>query len=138
MLIKYLKYYIFLYFHLVEANRYLSFGPDIKATLGEVWPKPLWQNNTGRYYAVDPNNFQLVVGYFKNLIKNMIFKRKQVLNVLIKFLTGCQQKLCINSGSPTTLYHNYKKICSRLYTSSSRYCSCRQHTQNTSEFNQNM
>ncbi|KAI8125222.1 hypothetical protein FF38_14395, partial [Lucilia cuprina] len=41
-------------------TRYISYGPDIKGSVGEIWPKPLWQNDTGRYYGIDPNNFQLV------------------------------------------------------------------------------
>lgn len=63
---------------LTKGNRYLSYGPDIKATLGQVWPKPLWQDDTGRYFAVDPNNFQLVVGYTYPLI-HYIKKKKRIL-----------------------------------------------------------
>ncbi|XP_037957794.1 beta-hexosaminidase subunit beta-like [Teleopsis dalmanni] len=40
---------------------YLSYGPQYKATVGEVWPKPYWQDDGNTYSAVDPNNFQFVI-----------------------------------------------------------------------------
>lgn len=61
-----------LYFFVFCVNRtfasgYLSYGPDIKASVGEVWPKPLWQDDKGRYFSVDPKNFQLKVKNFNSL-----------------------------------------------------------------------
>ncbi|XP_065357958.1 beta-hexosaminidase subunit beta-like [Calliphora vicina] len=53
-------FHLILRSNLVHANGYLSYGPDIKGSVGEVWPKPLWQDNTGRYYGIDVNNIQLV------------------------------------------------------------------------------
>ncbi|XP_075154073.1 beta-hexosaminidase subunit beta-like [Haematobia irritans] len=39
---------------------YLSYGPDIKPTTGSVWPKPMWQDDSGRFFSVNPKRFQLV------------------------------------------------------------------------------
>lgn len=50
------------FFTFIQANGYLSYGPDIKSSVGDVWPKPLWQADSGHYFGVDPKNFELVVG----------------------------------------------------------------------------
>uniref|UniRef100_A0A1I8P0N9 Beta-hexosaminidase n=2 Tax=Stomoxys calcitrans TaxID=35570 RepID=A0A1I8P0N9_STOCA len=43
-----------------QGGHYLSYGPDLKPAQGSVWPKPWWQDDTGRYFSVDPENFRLV------------------------------------------------------------------------------
>ncbi|XP_037817471.1 beta-hexosaminidase subunit beta-like isoform X2 [Lucilia sericata] len=53
-------FHLILRISLVHCNGYISYGPDIKGSVGEIWPKPLWQSDTGRYYGIDPNNFELV------------------------------------------------------------------------------
>ena len=45
----------------IRGNRFISYGPDIEVSVGQVWPKPFWQHNEARYFAIDPNDFQFVV-----------------------------------------------------------------------------
>ncbi|XP_011292114.2 beta-hexosaminidase subunit beta [Musca domestica] len=44
----------------IKGEGYLGYGPDLTGTAGEIWPKPLWQDDSGRYFDMDPNNFQFV------------------------------------------------------------------------------
>ena len=45
----------------IRGNRFIDYGPDMAATVERVWPKPFSQYNKGFYFAIDPNNFELVV-----------------------------------------------------------------------------
>ncbi|CAD6998207.1 beta-hexosaminidase subunit beta [Ceratitis capitata] len=39
---------------------YLTFGPQFRATVGEVWPKPYRQVKSDKFYAVNSSDFQFV------------------------------------------------------------------------------
>ncbi|XP_039951244.1 beta-hexosaminidase subunit beta-like [Bactrocera tryoni] len=39
---------------------YRSFGPEFKATIGEIWPKPYQQVESNKYYAMNGSSFQFI------------------------------------------------------------------------------
>lgn len=123
--------------HLISGSRaggYLSYGPGIKGTTGtwvnphshdcnkwkwavffgshhthtgSVWPKPLWQDDSGRYFSANPKNFKMVVCI-------ICWKQKDNFSYLAS-LPGCQPKLSHATRSHDTLHRYYTEISPRLH-----------------------
>ncbi|XP_055372164.1 beta-hexosaminidase subunit beta-like [Condylostylus longicornis] len=75
-------------------------GPQIKATNGEVWPRPKFEQKTPKYFVIDPDNFDFsVIGRTCDILEDAVVRYKNIIKNTVKSILR----------STLTNYHYHNK-----------------------------